>query len=167
MLMHVDPQDHYPYEGDITNYICIGGKTTPEKSTWDISKVTCKNCLQKLKTILHKKDWKGRIPVIYNGQLWEESPVGLFAELELCRDCDDILCIPLVGLNLHINCPYEKLMHKMYNGMKDCPECGGEKELIKTITYFPNFSFDILFGLHSLFPTFIKIYRCKLCGYTW
>lgn len=162
MLMHVNPKDYYPYDEtkDASRYVCISCcLPTPEKSTWKLEEVTCKNCLRDLKTILHRKDWKGRTPVIYNSELYEESPDGLFAELELCNDCDDNLCsYPIT------ECPYEKLIHKMYNGMHDCPECGGEKEWFNTFPV-PNNVVDAMFNPATI--NFITLWKCKVCGNVW
>lgn len=160
MLMHVESAD--PYHGDILRYVCINYcKTTPEKSTWKIEEVTCKNCLRELKTILHKKDYKGRRMAIYNSQLYPEiEDCSLPPFCAICAGTGGtVLC------NGH-RCPYYQLITKMNNGMHDCPVCGGEKELIKTITHFPYFQLAKIFPLFKTMA-FIDIYKCKRCGYVW
>lgn len=166
MLMHVDPMEHFPYEkkNDCVRYVCISCcKTTPEKSTWKIEEVTCKNCLRELKTILHKKDYKGRRMAIYDSQLYPEvEDCSLPPFCAQCyATCGNVLCHGLHG------CPYSKLILKMKNGMHDCPECGGEKELLKTIIIPPSMNGALEF-VHSLqLFTFIKLYKCKTCGHVW
>ena len=109
------------HEGNDIRYVCISScGTTPEKSTWKLEEVTCKNCLHQLKTILHKIDWRGKRKAIYDGQLWDER---------FDKDCLTDFCTECVGKNnigncmglCHIDgqCPYHTLMNKMHNDMRD------------------------------------------------
>jgi rubredoxin len=43
--------------------------------------------------------------------------------------------------------------------MHDCPECGGEKEYLKSIPLWNSLNFfDV---------TYVALWKCKLCGHTW
>jgi hypothetical protein len=168
MLIHVNPAEHFPYDRskDCTRYVCISCVyPTPEKSTWKLEEVTCKNCLEQLKTILHRPDYKGRIPVIHNGQLYEEAPTKAWNSF--CTECvgennDYGMCFALCHIDGQ--CPYHGLMNKMQNGMKDCPRCGGEKEWLKTIPV-PNNIVDSMFNPAMI--NFITLWKCKVCGNVW
>lgn len=176
MLMHeTDVIEYGPNKGihDVIRYVCIAGHPTPEKSTWKLGEVTCKNCLRELKTILHKKDWRGKRKAIYHGQLHDE----IIGENSLYFDVKDYLswglnsfcstCYSLEGTNVCIaldGCPYKQLINKMYNGMHDCPECGGEKEWFKTISV-PNNIVDSMFNPVNI--NFITLWKCKVCGHVW
>jgi len=146
----------------IIHYLCMGAcGITPEKSTWKLEEVTCKNCLRDVKTVLHKKDYRGMVKAIYDGELYDYIPdCNLPPFCDTCMHENGALCDWL-----H-KCPYNQLMNRMKNGLKDCPECGGEKELIKTIPYYP------ILDTIGVFPSIpivhiIKVYKCKLCGHTW
>jgi hypothetical protein len=176
MLMHETEVIEYgPREGthDKIRYVCIGGHPTPEKSTWNIEEVTCKNCLREIKTILHKKDYRGKRKAIYYGQLHDEvtDEISLYFDVKdldqwglstFCTECycreGGSLCVALDG------CIYKQLITKMQNGMHDCPRCGGEKEWFKTIQ-IPTNPADMMFNPASI--NFITLWKCKVCKGIW
>ena len=51
MIVGLDHEPYHPYDPGV-RYLCIGTCfPTPEKSTRDPEKVTCKNCLRELKKL--------------------------------------------------------------------------------------------------------------------
>ena len=164
---YMTPSKHVETEDKI-RYVCVGGTgITPEKSTWKLEEVTCKNCLNRIHFILHNKDYRGKRKAVYDSKLYDE--VEDCSLPEFCATCFSStfpLCQWSINIGV-INCPYDKLITKMNNGFKDCPECGGEKELIKTIPYF-SYPHGLDFILAIPQPLrFIRIFKCKLCGHTW
>jgi len=176
MLMHETEVIKYgPHKGthDVIRYVCISGHPTPEKSTWNLKEVTCKNCLRELKTILYKKDWRGIRKAVYFSQLHDEiiGESSLYFDVKddeswglstFCSECysreGDDLCIALDG------CIYKQLVTKMQNGMHECPECGGEKEWLKTLQ-IPSNPVEMMFNPATI--NFITLWKCKLCGHIW
>jgi hypothetical protein len=178
MLMHETEVIEYgPRKGthDVIRYVCVSGHPTPEKSTWKLEEVTCKNCLRELKTILHKKDWRGKRKAIYNGQLHDEilDQTSYYFDVKdndewglstFCTECylneGSTLCVALD------RCIYKQLVTKMMNGMLDCPDCGGEKELLETLSWWQD---NTLFGIIPQLPTLEHeyVYRCKKCRLLW
>src|SRR3972149_3404419 len=99
----------------IIHYLCMGAcGITPEKSTWKLEEVTCKNCLRDVKTVLHKKDYRGMVKAIYDGELYDYIPdCNLPPFCDTCMHENGALCDWL-----H-KCPYNQLMNRMKNGLKD------------------------------------------------
>jgi hypothetical protein len=146
---------------DLIKYVCISCvHPTPEKSTWKLEEVTCKNCLRELKTILHKVDYRSKRKAIYNSELHDEvEECSLPPFCVICMETSYSLCSWANGLGQeNMGCPYEELLTKMKNGMHDCPKCGGEKEYLKSL---PTFDFD------NFINGYISLWKCKLCGHVW
>jgi hypothetical protein len=166
LLMH---DENMPLAGpqayqilDKPRYVCICGTPTPEKSTWNIEEVTCKNCLKRIHNVLHDPDPEWR-KAVYNGQLWDEiEDCSLPTFCAICfKECGSNLCRTVTD-----GCYYKKIIDKMYNGFKDCPLCGGEAEIIGYGFIHPIFKFFSRFMYIQ--EQYWKITRkCKLCGHEW
>lgn len=130
LLIHkfeVITNEEYITGGDKEQYLCMGAcGITPEKSTWNIEEVTCKNCLKTIKKGIPKGY------SIYNGELWETvEDCGLPEFCNVCNGENGPLCA-------WTECPYKELWKAMKNGFKDYPESEKIKinHLIKEVSVF-------------------------------